>query len=73
MLLVVPFIPVWCRLRGIKKRFHVCLFTREPLFCLMSGLQNSESLSAGVLCDIAQLFLDSEELVVLCQSVGAAH
>lgn len=38
-----------------------------------SELQDSEGLSAGVLCDVAQFFLDSEELVVLCKSVGAAH
>ena len=36
-------------------------------------LQNPEGAAAGILCDVAQFFLDPEELVVLCKSVGSAH
>ena len=51
---------------GTKKGSFLKKLPRVRKNCL---LQNPECLAAGILCNVAELFLDPEELVVLCKSV----
>lgn len=51
---------------GTKKGSFLKKLPRVRKNCL---LQNPECLAAGILCNVTELFLDPEELVVLCKSV----